>query len=74
MYVPGLFTLNIFGYDISLRCEKLRKHDRKPFRWGLPVGPPVLYLNNRSHGQNLRSTPGQAELITKYFSNALDEI
>ncbi len=26
----------------------------------LRSGPPVQYLNKRSHGQNLRSTPGQA--------------
>jgi hypothetical protein len=29
--------------------------------------PPVQYLNNRSHGQHLMSTPGQAEVITQYF-------
>jgi hypothetical protein len=29
--------------------------------------PPVQYLNNGSHGQNLRSTLGQAEPIAPYF-------
>jgi hypothetical protein len=28
---------------------------------------PVQYLKNRSHGQNLRSTVGQAEPIVQYF-------
>ncbi len=27
----------------------------------------VQYLNNRSHGQKLSSTPGQAELLGRYF-------
>jgi hypothetical protein len=33
----------------------------------LRSGPPVSYLNKRSHGQNLRSTTGQAEPIAQYF-------
>jgi hypothetical protein len=31
------------------------------------VGLPVQYLNNRSHGQNLMSTPGQAKPTAQYF-------
>jgi hypothetical protein len=31
------------------------------------VGLPVQYLNNRSHGKNLMSTPGQAKPTAKYF-------
>jgi hypothetical protein len=30
------------------------------------VRPSVQYLNNRSHGKNLSSTPAQAELIAQY--------
>jgi hypothetical protein len=29
--------------------------------------PSVQYLNNRSHGQNLSSTLGQAEVVALYF-------
>ncbi len=42
--LPGLCTLNIFEYDISLSCGKFRKHYREPlfgqantFGRGLPV-------------------------------------
>ncbi len=31
--------------------------------------PPGHYLNNGSHGQTLKSTPGQAKPITQYFFN-----
>ncbi len=33
----------------------------------LRPGPSFYYFNNRSHRQNLRSTPGQAEFIAKHF-------
>jgi hypothetical protein len=28
--LPGLFTLNIFDYEISLSCWKFRNHHREP--------------------------------------------
>ncbi len=44
--IPGLCTLNIFDYEISLSCGKFRKHYREPlfgdgntFGRGLPVLP-----------------------------------
>ncbi len=43
--VPGLCTLNIFEYEISLSCGKFRNHPREPlfghdntFDRGRPVG------------------------------------
>jgi hypothetical protein len=32
--------------------------------------PTVQCLNNRSHGHNLRSTPGQADPIAQYFDRS----
>ncbi len=46
--LPGLCTLNIFEYEISLSCGKFRKHHRMPlfghgntFGRGLPVVVPA---------------------------------
>ncbi len=42
--LPGLCSLNIFEYEISLSCGKFRNHHREPlfghgntFDWGRPV-------------------------------------
>ncbi len=47
-----------------------RQRPREELRWG----PPVQYLNNRSHGQNLRSIPCQAEHIAQYFFKSLTTV
>jgi hypothetical protein len=53
---PLCFTTHINGCYWSEESFLLLRSD-----------PPVHNLNNRSHGQNRRSTPGQAEPIAQYF-------
>ncbi len=81
--LPPLFSLIILykSQNISLAAigqKKASSHslvttrdtgteNTVELRWD----PPGQYLNNRSHGQNLRSTPGQAENIAQYFCKIL---
>jgi hypothetical protein len=59
--LSGLWTLNIFAYDIYLRCGTLTKHDREPlfgygntFDRGLPVGKTKEYTQS-GNGRFLRT-------------------
>jgi hypothetical protein len=47
----------LFSFEIRVIGRERRPHAR----------PTCEYLNNRSHGQNLRSTPGKAEPIAQYL-------
>ncbi len=65
--LPGLCTLNIFEYEISLICGKFRNHHREPlfghgntFDRGRPVSLPLFFNQNLSRNLlgDLRDAPG----------------